>query len=168
MHIPEKVSNTFGQLYPDTDLSQVSWGWSVPGKLYEATFVDDEELLEVEITLTGHHLCTKRTVDTEAIPAPVLDTIGSEFQGFDLEGIDEIVFSDGTLLYEAGFLALSGDDEEKEDENEEEAETEEDEEETDEADLDEPEDAAYGEYFEVYIQPDGTVLMEAEEEEEAA
>lgn len=160
MRIPEKVNQVFSSLYPHIDASNVSWSWSLPGKLYMATFVEDEEIIEAEITITGHHLCTVRTIDPEQVPGAVLETVSDEFRGFALEGIEEVTFSDGTVLYEAGFLALQDEagEEEPEEEEEEIGEEEADEEEEYE------EEAVYGEYFEVYITTEGDVLMEEEEE----
>lgn len=169
MRIPEKVTHTFNSLYPHIDADNISWSWSLPGKLYLATFVEDEEIIEAEITITGHHLCTVRSIDPESVPGAVLDTVSDDFRGFALEGIEEVTFSDGTVLYEAGFLAIN--DEIDEEEEEEPIEEEEEPEEETEDDVDdiaaedeEYEETVYGEYFEVYITAEGDVLMEEEEE----
>lgn len=70
---------TFRQLYPHLDLSQVTWSWEVPYKIYEAEFEQDGQEYEVEIAVTGQHILTEIEIDPNQLPDVVRKSMRVEY-----------------------------------------------------------------------------------------
>lgn len=96
----DAVLLTFRQLYPHLDLSQVTWSWEVPYKIYEAEFEQDGQEYEVEIAVTGQHILTEIEIDTNQLPEVVRKSMRANYPNQSIDEVERVEYSNGLVYYE--------------------------------------------------------------------
>lgn len=61
-------------------MAEGEWPWEVPPTIYEAVFKHNNLSVEVEITVTGHHLVTETDLPISALPAIVREGMEDNFE----------------------------------------------------------------------------------------
>lgn len=95
-----EVLLTFKDFFPDVDLSEVTWSWEVPYKIYEAEFEYGETEYEVEITVTGHLLLTEISIKTEDLPEIVRKAMREKYPNQSIDEVERVEYSNGVICYE--------------------------------------------------------------------
>ena len=103
LFVPNEILRVFKQLFPQVNPADVSWKWEVPGKIYEAGFKLENNSYEVEITVTGHHLLTEKTI--KDVPKIILDAVKNKYPKHKIDDASLVSFSNGDIYYEVDIIS---------------------------------------------------------------